>query len=132
MTNFRSRLHILLREAMHRGGHGSVPTIEECERFSNSLLVLVKEAIDTPQVSPEIDTMLVRSMMGKSGTRSAHIGAVQHGERRVGYLTPELEIFCRVYATERQCNAFPHEATARAIQAVARFPKVHTLNVRGQ
>ena len=108
----------------------------------DKIMGLVREAIETPQVSGEIDTWLVRTMLGKQGTRADAADAYEHalagyrrasdamwktaggavaaaeigGDRRVEYAPdPRIDIFCRVYETERNMgpNATPPDMAAR-------------------
>jgi hypothetical protein len=81
----------------------------------NRIMNLVKEAIETPLVSSEIDTWIVRTGLGKTGTR---VNAIEIGDKRIETVDRFSEIYCRVYETERRCNLGPVEASQAAERVV--------------
>ena len=113
MSDFDDDLAMVLDRFGGVGGHGSIDTAK------SEITALVQRAIETPLYSSAIDIVLVRTMMGKAGSRYA---SVQSGDRRVEYRTdPRAEIFWRVFIAERQRNNGVELSALTAMYALKAF-----------
>lgn len=100
----------------------------DADNVIDRVMQLVKEAIETPATSPEIDTWLVRTALGKIGTRASEtvVEAFVGDDPKV--LDRNVEIYARIYDTERRCGATSHEAAERANRVVEGMNRIGAIS----
>lgn len=120
MKNFKERIAdaIVLRTS------GALDHLVVDEIYDD-IMDLVQLAIGRPNICPQIDTWIVRTALGKQGERAidARIGADQAKP-----VDRVVEIYTRIYATERECGAVPLEAEQRANRVLEGLTKVGVIN----
>lgn len=124
MDIFRTRL----TDAITRRFDTTPQREELAQAAVEEIMNMVRDAIEKPTVSPLIDTWLVRTALGKQGERAieARIGA--DGSLSAKPVDRLVEIYTRIYATERECGALPLEAEQRANRVLEGLTKVGVIN----
>ena len=98
------------------------------EAAVDEIMVAVRNAIENPKLSPHIDTWIVRTALGKTGTRVVAARIDADGSKSVEMVDRNVEIFVRIYAIERECGAAPHEAEQAAHRVIAGMASVGAID----
>lgn len=110
MNSFRIGL---VSELLSRFGSGAGHR-EVAEATADNFMERVRTAIETPGISPEIDTLLVRTAMGKAGTRRDEEVARAFGKGEDPETRALVDLYARIYALERQAGGSIVDASKAA------------------
>ena len=114
MDNFRARLAGLVAQRFD-----TVPErLSLSEQAVTDIMLVIQGAIENAGVAPEIDAWIVRTGLGKQDTRVVRAMLDADGTKSVEMIDRNVEIFTRIYATERECGTFSDEAIKRAHKVV--------------